>query len=289
MKKFTALRSQADKEGVKSNGIILCMYQKGQDVPEGIDITYPYIILSLNISGSAHCQYDMKDIVSHKNDLTVFLPGHIIRPLEYSEDYAQAWLLFDPSKFADSELKFNEKDLKLLYQAPICHLTEEQAANLLSIARVIDYIASRTEKELPKKHRMLEAQLSLAYELYISIRHRHDLEWGKDRMGHVYLQFCDLVVAHYKKERNVNYYARLLGYDQRYFSKVFKVYNNGTSPLAWIQQYITSQAKRIMSENPRQTVKATALQLGFPTTANFCRYFKRSTGMTPNEWQQMTK
>ena len=28
----------------------------------------------------------------------------------------------------------------------------------------------------------------------------------------LYLQFCDLVVAHYKEERNVNYYAELLGF-----------------------------------------------------------------------------
>ena len=105
-------------------------------------------------------------------------------------------------------------------------------------------------------------------------------------MGNIYLQFCDLVVTHYKKERNVNYYAELLGYDPRYFSKIFRVYSNGISPLTWIQQYVVTRAKHIMDEYPKQSIKETAIQLGFPTTGNFCRYFKHATGMTPQEYKE---
>lgn len=60
----------------------------------------------------------------------------------------------------------------------------------------------------------------------------------------------------------------------------------GISPLEWIQQYVATQAKRIMDTYPEQTVKETAYQLGFPTTANFCRYFKRATGVYPQEYKE---
>ena len=30
------------------------------------------------------------------------------------------------------------------------------------------------------------------------------------------------------------------------------------------------------------------IQLGFPTTANFCRYFKHATGMTPQEYREQS-
>ena len=282
MENYSQLSSKEYQEGVESNGIILCMNEKGRKgaLPD-IDIVYPYIILSLNLCGSSHSLYDMKEIRARKNDLTVFLPGHIIRPLEHSEDYAHAWLLFDPSKFKDSEMKFNTNDMELLYQSPICHLTDEQAENLLLLLGAINYIASRSEEDLPNKHRLLEQQLSVAYELYMSIRHEQDTEWNKDRMGHIYLTFCNLVAEHYKEERNVNYYAKLLGYDPRYFSKIFRAFNDGTSPLEWIQNYVTNQAKRMISEHPEQSIKEVSIQLGFPTTANFCRYFKRATGIYP--------
>ena len=282
MENYTQLSSKKDQEGIESNGIILCMNEKvGKGAFPNIDLVYPYIILSLNLCGSSHSLYDMKEIRARKNDLTVFLPGHIIRPLEHSEDYTHAWLFFDPSKFKDSEMKFNSNDMELLSQCPICHLTDEQAENLLLLLGVINYIANRSEEELPNKHRLLEQQLSVTYELYMSIRHEQDTEWNKDRMGHIYLTFCNLVVEHYKEERNVNYYAKLLGYDPRYFSKIFRAYNDGTSPLEWIQNYISNQAKRMISEHPEQSIKEVSIQLGFPTTANFCRYFLRATGIYP--------
>ena len=76
-----------------------------------------------------------------------------------------------------------------------------------------------------------------------------------------------------------------MGYDPRYFSKVFRQFSNGLSPLEWIQQYVVTQAKCIIDANPKQTVKETAYQLGFPTTANFCRYFKHVTGIYPQEYK----
>ena len=287
MENYTPISSKQDREGIESNGIILCMNEKGRKgaLPD-IDIVYPYIILSLNLCGSSHSLYDMREIRARKNDLTVFLPGHIIRPLEHSEDYAHAWLLFDPSKFKDSGMKFNPSDMELLSQSPICHLTDEQAENLLLLLGAINYIASRSEEDLPNKHRLLEQQLSVAYELYMSIRHEQDTAWNKDRMGHIYLTFCNLVVEHHKEERNVNYYAKLLGYDPQYFSKIFRAYNDGTSPLKWIQNYVTNQAKRMINEHPEQTIKEVAYQLGFPTTANFCRYFKRATGIYPQAYKE---
>ena len=58
------------------------------------------------------------------------------------------------------------------------------------------------------------------------------------------------------------------------------------TPVDWIQQYVATQATRIMDTHPEQTVKATALQLVFPTTANFCRYFKRATGIYPQAYKE---
>ena len=60
----------------------------------------------------------------------------------------------------------------------------------------------------------------------------------------------------------------------------------GLSPLEWIQQYVATQAKLIMDAHPKQTVKETALQLGFPTTGNFCRYFKHATGIYPQAYKE---
>lgn len=132
---------------------------------------------------------------------------------------------------------------------------------------------------------MLLSQLSIGYEFISYYRREQDEQWKSGRSSALYEQFCDLVVAHYKENRNVNYYAGLLGYEGRYFSKLFRQLSHGISPLEWIQHYVIMRAKSIMDENPEQTVKETAFQLGFPTTANFCRYFKRVTGIYPQAYK----
>ena len=117
-------------------------------------------------------------------------------------------------------------------------------------------------------------------------RKEQDRQWRENRTAALYTRFCDLVVEHHREHRDVQFYATQLGYTTRYFSKLFLKASKGISALEYIGQHVCNQAKRIMDTNPQQTVKTTALQLGFPTTGNFCRYFKRVTGIYPQEYKK---
>ncbi|MBO6073969.1 MAG: AraC family transcriptional regulator, partial [Paludibacteraceae bacterium] len=147
-------------------------------------------------------------------------------------------------------------------------------------------IAQHDMNELMLRRQMLQIQLAIAYEFIHYYRREEDKRWGKTKYMDVYNRFTDLVVEHYKENRNVNYYAALLGYDQQYFTKLFRKLSGGVSPLEWIQQYVATQAKLLIDANPKQTIKEVAYQLGFPSTANFCRYFLRATGIYPQAYKQ---
>ena len=157
---------------------------------------------------------------------------------------------------------------------------------MMALNELLGAIASHDVYDLQLRRQMLLSQLAVGYEFINYYRREQDRQWAESRSATLYTQFCDLVVEHYKENRNVYYYAKQLDYDPRYFSKVFRQFSNGLSPLEWIQPYVATQAKLIMDTHPEQTVKATALQLGFPTTANFCRYFKRATGIYPQAYKE---
>ena len=140
--------------------------------------------------------------------------------------------------------------------------------------------------ELMLRKQMLQIQLAIGYEFIHFYRLEQDKLTDKSKYAKVYNRFTDLVIAHYKESRNVNYYATLLDYDQQYFTKLFRKLSGGVTPLEWIQQYVVTQAKLIIDANPKQTIKETAFQLGFLTTANFCRYFKHATGIYPQEYKK---
>lgn len=249
------------------------------------DVVFPYIIMTLCTRGSARALYDMQELTQSKNELGLIMPGHIMRPLECSEDYTYAWFIISPKMISDV---FSDEDRSRFDKMPMCKLTEEQTKRLLMSIDQLLYISSFSEEKVPHRYIMLKAQLTVGYELLVHYRKSQDPEWPKDNYATLYSRFCDLVVENYTVSRNVNFYAERIGYEARYFSKLFKKISNGISPLEWIGRYVTAQAKRIMYIHPQLSIREVAIRLGFPNTANFCRFFKRVTGITPQEYKKMT-
>ena len=128
------------------------------------DFVFPHIILTLILSGSARAMYDMRVINHHKNDLTMILPGHIMHPMDCSDDFTYALLFISPKMLEDLRFYTFSHDHEKFNYAPICSLTDEQAAHLLTIINQLDIIANYSDKELPHRYQTLLAQLAVGYE-----------------------------------------------------------------------------------------------------------------------------
>lgn len=252
----------------------------------GVDMLFPHLIILLCLRGSARVLFDMQEMVIEKNDFGVLMPGHVLRRVSCSDDYVYASISISAEMV--SELKghtFSHDSDKFNY-APKCHLTDVQVKRMMALLELLEAIASHDRNDLQMRRPLLLTQMAVGYEFVNYYRREQDKDWAESRSAKLYTQFCDLVVEHYRENRNVNFYAGLMGYEPRYFSKVFRQFSNGLSPLEWIQQYVATKAKYIMDAQPKQTVKETAYQLGFPNTANFCRYFKHATGIYPQQYKE---
>ena len=273
-------------QSVEQDGV--CVEKEIHGYPvTGMDVVFPHVILLLCLRGSARVMFDMQEIAIEKNDFGILMPGHIFRRIACSEDYTYAVVFISAEMISELKIHAFSHDSEKFNYAPHCHLTDVQANRVMALLELLEAIASHDTNDLQLRRQMLLSQLAVGYEFINYYRREQDTQWAKSHSATLYTQFCDLVVEHYKENRNVYYYAGLLDYEPRYFSKVFRQYSNGLSPLEWIQQYVATQAKLIMDMDPKQTVKETAYQLGFPTTANFCRYFKRVTGIYPQEYKDL--
>lgn len=254
-----------------------------------IDIVIPHVMILLCLRGTARIKLDMMEMTFQKNDFGILMPGHVMQRVSCSEDFIYACGLISADMFEELQaLAFSHNYAKFNF-SPKCSLSDVQVKHVVALANLLDAIASHDYQDLMPRRQMLLSQLAVGLEFINYYRRGQDKEWADNRSAKIYTQFCDLVVERYRESRNVNYYAELLGYDARYFSKVFRQYSNGLSPLEWIQQYVAMQAKRIIDTHPEQTVKETAYQLGFSATASFCRYFKRATGIYPQEYKERVK
>jgi AraC-like DNA-binding protein len=252
---------------------------------KGVDMSFPYVIIFLCLRGSATALYDLRKISVEKDTLAVIMPKHIIRPLDNSEDFAYMRIAISSEILGEVKNHILGHEYDVFHKSPTCQLTDVQAERVKALAEVLSAIAQHDMNELLLRRQMLQIQLAIAYEFIHYYRREEDKRWDKTKYVDVYNRFTDLVVAHYKENRNVNYYAALLDYDQQYFTKLFRKASGGVSPLEWIQQYVVTQAKLLMDANPKQSIKEVAYQLGFPNTANFCRYFRTATNMTPQQYK----
>ena len=249
------------------------------------DFVFPHVVMTLILSGSARAMYDMRVITHHKNDLTIILPGHIMHPLDCSDDFSYALLFISPKMLEDLRFHFFSHDHDKFNYTPVCSLTDEQAQHLLGFLNQLDIIAKHTDQEMPHRYQALLAQLAVGYEFLNLYRREQDRQWRENRHVELFSRFCDLVVKYYRESREVKFYADLLSLTPKHLSKVIRTATGGLSPGEWIEQYVTAQAKRLIETRATQTLQETAYILGFSEPTSFYRYFKRVTGMTAKQYR----
>ncbi|MBO7082563.1 MAG: AraC family transcriptional regulator [Bacteroidales bacterium] len=99
----------------------------------------------------------------------------------------------------------------------------------------------------------------------------------------VFERFIDLVSKYHNTERSVGFYADKLYITPKYLSKIVKD-TSGQSAPQWIDQYVILEAKQLLKHSDR-CIKEISDELNFPNPSFFFKYFKKHTGMTPNQYR----
>ena len=82
------------------------------------------------------------------------------------------------------------------------------------------------------------------------------------------------------------FYAEKMCLTDRYLGTVVKAVSGQTGK-EWIDRALITSAK-VMLKHSDRTVVQIADELHFPTVSFFCKYFKRLTNLTPNQFRQTT-
>ena len=94
-------------------------------------------------------------------------------------------------------------------------------------------------------------------------------------------RFMMLMERDYKKSRDVNYYAEQMNITSKYLSNIVRQVT-GHTPKIIIDQYVVLQLKMQLKRSA-QSIKEMAWEYHFADASFFCRYFKKHTGMTPQQ------
>ncbi|ASW03398.1 helix-turn-helix domain-containing protein [Paraburkholderia aromaticivorans] len=97
-------------------------------------------------------------------------------------------------------------------------------------------------------------------------------------------RFRELVVAHFREHRPVDFYAQELGMTVTQLGRVCRE-EISSSPLTVINEHLVREAQRDLVYS-HMSVKQIAHDLGFTDVAYFSRYFRKQTGVTPTQFQK---
>ena len=101
------------------------------------------------------------------------------------------------------------------------------------------------------------------------------------RVRELFNHFMMLLERDYKISRDVNYYAVQMNISSKYLTNIVNQVT-GHTPKTIIDQYVILQLKMHLKRTT-QSIKEMAWEFHFADVSFFCRYFKKHTGLTPQQ------
>lgn len=123
----------------------------------------------------------------------------------------------------------------------------------------------------------------LHYISYIQRGYHSVINGSVTRRDELFNRFIALVNKHSVHERSVRFYAGKLCLTPRYLNTVIRQVS-GQTVMEWINQAIIIEAKLLLKHD-NLMIYQIADKLHFANPSFFCKFFKRMTGLTPQEYR----
>lgn len=116
---------------------------------------------------------------------------------------------------------------------------------------------------------------------YDALYHRETdlMKQNRSREQTIFDRFIQLVNQHCTEHRQLDYYAQRICLTQRYLGTVIRQ-TSGVTAKEWIDRALITRIKVELLHTDK-SVADIAYDLGFANPAFFSKYFKRLTGLTP--------
>ncbi len=138
---------------------------------------------------------------------------------------------------------------------------------------------------LENDHEILSPLLALCLQTCLRLYKHYMPRWNKklNRDQEISREFTLQLVQHYAKEHSVAFYAKACGMTLPHFCSAVKR-ASGLTALAIINQMLIMNAKEQLYTTSKP-VKEIAFELGFNNPSHFNRFFRKHTGLTPQEYR----
>ena len=223
-------------------------------------------------AGWVRCLINLETFNLEEHSAVIVLPNSTFEVLERSEDFDFFACSFPTDLPIIAEFN-NQIDITL----------DDEEWSLINEYFNLMWHEVKRKPVLPEV--LLHLQMAMMMEL-CRINKMSDVmrDIGQSREYATLHHFIRLVNEYGKTHRNIPFYADKLCLTPNHFGAVIK-HASGLTAMQWINRFIIQQAKVLLKYGDN-SILGISEQLNFPNPSFFSKFFKRETGMTPNEYRR---
>lgn len=243
------------------------------------------LILCLKGSAKLNVHDNVHTLV--ENELAIIFPGQLISLTKISDDFLTDTLIISHLLFDDAVSGITRFSPHFFFYMRVNYWYAIDECNK---SRFKDYYKLLQNKIMSPHYRFKrEAAIHILRIFYLDVYNdycdkafiiKDMLDVRKGELAH---DFFYLLMEHYKKYRDVAYYADKMCITPKYLSAVIKDVS-GKTVKEWIVEYIILEIKALLRDSSLN-IQEIAVQTNFSNQSSLGRFFRKHTGMTLTDYR----
>lgn len=238
--------------------------------------------IAIITNGRARVLINLIEYIFRPNYISLIAPGSIIQIIETSQDFDAHMMAIEHNFLPVSGKEeffahFLQRKKNLLL--PLTTTEQVQIENFITVMWDV------LQEPVFRKEVIQHLLAGLLYNIEYIAKNKGQSESSPlTHQNDIFQRFISLVNTYSKTERNVSFYADKLCLTPRYLNTVIRQASQQTV-MDWINQSIILEAKVLLKHSNRLVYQISD-ELNFPNPSFSSKFFKRMTGMTPQEYQK---
>lgn len=233
-------------------------------------------------AGQAHAHINLIDKQLTPGMIVFITPGTIVQPIEVTQDFKLTGMTCSPDFM---HIVMNDA-LSSTFNQTMKDAQKILTANESDLIRQMFSLLLQTVSQQVNNQQVIKSiirTIILQYDYHFSAVKTNIIEQHSNERN-IFERFIYLVNKNCKQEHQMGFYAEKMCLTDRYLGTVVKAVSGQTGK-EWIDRALITSAKVLLKHSDK-TIIEIADELNFPTVSFFCKYFKRLTSTTPNQFRQ---
>ena len=254
---------------------------------------FPYrsdgYIVGVCTRGTAQVEVNLQVYDANPGVMLLATPFHVLRIYERSDDFLCRFIVFSKAFLIENNINSHFLESFSYFKSasiPVIYMDSPDAKVILDIFLLIQQKLEREEH--PYRVEISRSIfITLLYEIQsIYEKQNQILKSKQNRKQKLNILFQELVFHHFKKHRNVQYYANELYLSPKHLTETIKEVTGKTAG-DWIDDAVILEAKVLLRDH-EISIARVADFFHFPDQSTFGKFFKKQTGVSPSDYRTLS-